>query len=203
MKRKEFEEIIKESKLDEDTWLTFNCFESIILNSGRYIFPNWKCIKFLIHKDKIYIRYGRPTIYGASLTGRYSIGIDGLDLRLDPSNLIPKGNFRPPMPGDIIRMTEGNYEISSSIIIDTFGAGNSFSIEVSKPFSTRVHGLLSFYDPTLYDKDKCFHSDIEEGEYYRFEIESGKYDKQFGVYHEIIKIKDIKEIRNRRVVYGR
>jgi hypothetical protein len=205
MEKLKFEEIISKLGYQKNKWLFFHEIDSILLNSGKGFYPNWKYLKFLIDSNnKIYIRHGHVKPYGARLNGLISISGDYTMLTFSKTERgIPIESssfynewFRQPKAGDIIRITE-NLTIShgESIIKDIIPSMNSVIIRIWSPINFPKNSKLSFYDPSvLNDIDNCIHSSIYEGIYMHFEPNETKKKNKFGIFHDEIKIKDIKEI---------
>ena len=52
---------------------------------------------------------------------------------------------------------------------------------------------MSFYDPSMYNNEDCIHGTEVEGVYGKFTENKGK-NKKYGTQHEVINIKNIKEV---------
>jgi len=205
MKKEKFEEIIKKLNYEENKWLLFHEIDSIILASGRGIYPSWKNTRFLITKDKILVRHGRVEPYGARISGLIYMSGDLTSMTfatsssgiMVESSSFYKGNFRQPRPGDIIRATENLTTVyGERHIKDIKISLNSIYITLWEPFPFPKSAKLSFYDPNVKnaDFDNCLHSTIHEGIYMHFISNTSKKKNKFGTVHEEIKIKDISEI---------
>lgn len=199
MKKERFEEILFNLKIEREKWLTLTEIESIVLDNGRGIYPDWIHIRFLITKNnEIIIKYGNSEPYGCRLASRYSISYNNMSLSFPPENVIANSSyckeFRLPKKGDIIRSTVGCFKIlSESVISGVQAAGNTFYIDLLNPIKYNSESHLSFYDPKEYELENCIHGNEVEGIYTKFQENNGK-NKKFGIQHEIIKIKNIKEI---------
>ena len=201
MTKERFEEIITNLKLEKNKWITLGEIESIIFSDGTGIYPNWKHIRFLITDgNEILVRHGDSEPYGARLNYIFSLSTDGCSLSFPPGNVVAQSeyysNFRIPKSGDIIRSTIGTEKcLSESIVSSVLNAGNMCLISTINPIVMNKESRLSFYDPSEYDADICMHSTESEGIYMKFHPNcNGKKDKKFGIYHDIIKIKNIAEI---------
>lgn len=198
MKKERFEEIIANLKLEKKKWMTLTEIESIILNDGRGIYPNWVHMRFLLTDDSIIIKHGESEPYGSRFNYRFAISNDACGLSFPPGAVLIGNpyieNFRLPKAGDIIRSTIGvDKVLSESLISRVYNASNSFTIDVVNPIRLTGDAHLSFYDPQMYNKNECIHGTEVEGIYTRFSENKGK-NKKFGVQHEVINIRNIKEI---------
>lgn len=200
MKKEIFCKIIHELNIKYNEWIDLYEIDGIILNNGRGIYPDWKHMRFLItDSHDILIRYGTSTPYGARLTSLFNISIDGQDLSLNTSDLLPEtiyySEYRAPRSGDIIRYMRGKILINESPIMSVSIGANQTCIALGTPISTRTRGLLSFYDPLEYTGgSECMHSNPIEGIYMKFKPNELNNIKKFGGYHELIKCKDISEV---------
>ena len=91
--------------------MTLTEIESIILNDGRGIYPNWVHMRFLITNDSIVIKHGYSEPYGGRFNYRFAISNDAMSLSFPPSNILAPTlftePFRQPKVGDIVRSTIG------------------------------------------------------------------------------------------------
>jgi hypothetical protein len=210
MLKEKFEEIVSKLKYERNKWHIFHEIEGIVLNSGRGIYPNWKHTRFLISNDgKLYINYGDVKPYGARLSGLLYASGDYTALTFTMTDKgIPIENsnyygewFRQPKVGDYIRVTEGlNKVVGESMIRDIKPSLNSIIVDMWLPIKGSNKSRISFYDPKMLNdnRDRAVHGTMEEGIYVIFEPYTFGYKtKQFGNYHEEIKIKDIREINLR------
>lgn len=199
MKKERFEEIITNLKLEKEKWMTLTEIESIILDDGRGIYPNWVHMRFLITKNnELIIKHGGSIPYGSRLGYRYAVSYDSMSVQFPPDAVLVSsefcGDYRLPKPGDILRSTIGPFKtLSECLIRNVERASNAFVIELSNPLRYNNETRLSFYDPKEYSADDCIHGNEVEGIYAKFQENNGK-NKKFGIQHEIIKIKNIKEI---------
>lgn len=199
MNKERFEEIIENLKLEREKWLTLTEIDSIVLNDGRGIYPNWVHMRFLITKENnIVIKHGSSEPYGTRFANRFSISPDCISLAFPPEAVISEiyygGQFRLPREGDIIRSTVGCFKVlSESMITKVYNTANTFYIDVTNPIKIKPDSHLSFYDPKEFNQDSCVHASEVEGIYLKFQENNGK-NKKYGVQHETIKVKQIKEI---------
>ena len=204
MKNERFKEIINSLKIETNKWLDFSEISSILLKNGRGIYPNWLYERFLIDSSmsNIFIKHGKSTPYGARLSMAFSFPYDMSAILYQPGIIVPKTQyypeFRNPRKGDVIRATTDNIVISESIVDEVIYMGNSIRINLIRPLSELINYrkdfLLSFFDPGEYSKENCVHSTIVEGIYMKFDENKGNRKKSFGVFEEVIKIKNIEEI---------
>jgi len=205
MEKEKFEEIVLKLKLERNKWLLFHELESIILSNGKGFYPDWKYLRFLISDDnKIFVRHGKIKPYGARLGSPLSVAGDYSYITFPRTDRgVPIENssfydewFRQPQFGDVLRVTENLKTVyGESIITGVKGTFNSVIVELATPLKFPRTGKLSFYDPSfLSDRDNCIHSTIHEGIYMYFSSNPVKKMGKFGETHEVIKIKDIKEI---------
>lgn len=198
MEKEKFEEVIENLKLERYKWQYLNEFDSIEMKDGKGFYSDWKHLRFLIGDKFIFVKHGISEPYGARLSYIFNISYDGTTVSFPPGNpVLPSdyyGEFRAPKQGDIIRSTISTTNIlSESLITEVYNSGNSFIIKVLNPIKMNKESKLSFYDPTVYDKELCMHSSEVEGIYMKFKENPGKKSK-YGIFHEIIKIKNIKSI---------
>jgi len=206
LEKNKFEEIIKKLKYDKDKWLLFHEIDNIILFDGRGAYPNWKYLKFLIsgEKEKILIKHGQIKPYGARLNGLLYLSGDLKSLTFSRTNMginIESSSFynewfRQPRIGDYIRATDGTIVYGESPIMDIVHTSNSIILILALPLNVPINARVSFYDYSVLssDRENCIHSTFHEGIYMHFIANEGKIDKKIGIYHEEIRIKDIKEI---------
>lgn len=201
MKKDNFREILNSLEIHTEEWTDLYEIESIFLNNGRGIYPDWKHLRFLITKDMdILIKYGDSKPYGARLTHLFNISIDGIDITLSTPELLPEtmfySGYRYPRAGDILRYTNGKKVLNEVVITKVNIYANQTYMNISSPLSLREHGNLSFYDPLEYENtSNCIHSNPIEGIYMKFTPNEMKNHKKFGGYHELIKCKEISEIK--------
>jgi hypothetical protein len=207
MEKTKFEEIVNKLKYPKNKWLFLHEIESVILSSGRGVYPNWKNTKFLIKENNdILVRHGRVRPYGARLNGfihmsgdlmtaNFAVGDKGIILE---NSSFYGEFFRQPKVGDILRLSEGLKNIvGEANIKEVRYQLNAVSLVLWQPLKLTKNGRYSFYDNAIFssDPDNCIHASISEGIYMRFvENEGKKKDKKLGVFHEEIRVKDIKEI---------
>ena len=101
--------------------------------------------------------------------------------------------FRQPRIGDKIVITgKGGKVYSDSTIIDIKRDMSSLILELTSPVSK---GKISYFDPSVFNNSEhLLHSDLYEGMYFSFESNEGKRNhKEYGIYHEHIRVKHIKE----------
>jgi len=198
MKIEKFNEFIENLKLERETWQLFSDIESIVTNDNIGYYPNWQHLRFLISDNEIYVCHGTSIPYGARLAGTFSISSDNLSLQFLPGKIIAASpyynDFPLPKMGDIIRSTMGtNKVLSENLIINTLYSSNCYYIKLMNPLRFNENAHLSFYVPSEFDKMTCVHGTESEGIYMKFIANEGKNSK-IGVYQEIIKVKNIKEI---------
>lgn len=204
MEKEKFEEIITKLKYEKNKWITLHEIDSILLSNGRGLYPNWKYLKFLIADGKMFIKHGKVEAYGARLSTPNSVAGDYSyitfprskeGLRIQPSQFYGEG-FRQPKFGDMLRITEGMEKVyGERIITEVAITMNAAIVKLSTPIRFPNTGRISFYDPTiLNDAENCIHSTMDEGIYMHFIPNEGRVHKEFGSYHEVIRIKNIKEI---------
>jgi len=207
MEKENFQAIVTKLKYPKNEWLFFHEIESIILNSGRGIYPNWKYQKFLIKENyDIIVRYGKVKPYGARLNGflymsgdhttvNFAIGEKGI--QIENSSFYGEF-FRQPKAGDVLRISDGiNKILGESIIKEIRYQINSVSLVLWNPIGLFKNGKYSFFDNSVLNSDStnCIHGTISEGIYQHFiPNDSKSKDKRFGIFHEEIKFKSIKEI---------
>jgi len=208
MEREKFEEVVLKLNYEKNKWMIFHEIESILLTSGRGIYPDWKYQKFLINdKNQILIQHGKVKPYGARIANPNMISSDFTALYFTLSkNGIPIESsslynewFRQPKTGDAIRVTDGmSVTHGESYIKEVIYTMNSIVVYLWSPLNF-PSGRLSFYDPSVLgsDKDNCIHSSITEGIYMQFVPNIGKSKHKNAYFHEIISFKDIKEINLR------
>lgn len=200
MKREVFSKILTDLNIKTNEWTDLYEIEGIMLSNGRGIYPDWKHMRFMITDSMdILIRYGLSKPYGARLTGLFNISIDGMDLSLCTSDLLPEtiyySEYRYPHVGDIIRYTRGKTVLNESPIMEVHVASNQTTIALGSPLTLRTKGMLSFYDPLEYTgKTECMHSNPIEGVYMKFSPNELNNTKKYGGYHELIKCKEISEV---------
>jgi len=193
------EKIFSNLKIKKDIWKNFCEIDSIIMKNGVGYYPNWKHLRFLYTGKEILIKHGDSLPYGARLTTSYGLSEDRLEVSFTPGQIvIPSeyySDFRLPRFGDIIRSSETAFKVlSESIIMDVKFYANTTQIKLATPIFFSNYSKLSFYDPNEYKKETAMHATEVEGIYMNFKERKGKSYKNFGSYHEKIKIKDISEI---------
>jgi hypothetical protein len=205
MEREKFDEISGKLKYEREKWLLFHEIDNIILKSGKGFYPDWKYLRFLITKDsKILVRHGVSKPYGARISGLTMVSNDYTSLYFTKTDKgIPIENssfynewFRQPKAGDMVRVSENlTRSYGESMIKDVTYTFNSVIVNMWMPIVFPSTGKISFYDPgILKDTENCIHSTIHEGIYMHFEPNQSKSKSKFGLHHEVINIKDIKEI---------
>lgn len=198
MEKGTYEKILINLKYTRNEWREFDEISSIVLNDGRGIYPNWQYMRFLI-KDNgdILIKHGKSEPYGARLIGSFMVSYDGFSISFPKGDIISPTEyytkFRFPVEGDIIRLSDKKL-LGEFLVSKVSVRMNAIIINLANPLYYKNRGRLSFYDPNSFDSELCMHSTAVEGVYMKFKENSGKPDKKYGVYHEIIKYKDIKEI---------
>jgi hypothetical protein len=207
MEKSNFEEIITKLNYPKNKWLFFHEIESLFLKSGKGIYPNWKHLKFLVKDDNnILVKHGRVKPYGARLSGLIYVSGDFTSMTFTTTERgIPIENssfygevFRQPKPGDIIRTSEGVTNIIGESHIKAIKPQlNSIIVDLWSPIKINKNSRISFFDPNISaaKSDDCIHGTISEGIFMLFipnEIKSP--NKKYGIFHEEIKWKDIKEI---------
>lgn len=206
MTKERFNEIITNLKFEKNKWYTFSEIDSIFLEDGRGIYPNWMHMRFLINeKDEILIQHGNSKPYGARLSTNLRFLIGYRAMQFHPSSfIIPTKyytEFRYPKSGDVLIVSNGKNSIINEAIITSISVNPGLiTIDLTNPIIVNQECNFSFFDPSQYEEDKCIHGTEEEGIYMKFFPNSGKNYKNFGVFHEIIKIKNIKEINLRLYV---
>lgn len=205
MQKEKFEEIVNKLKYEKNKWLLFHEIDNIVLESGRGFYPNWKHLKFLIADDRIIVKHGQVKPYGARLNGLMYISGDHKTLTFSRTNEginIESSSFynewfRQPKVGDYIRITEGmELTHGESPIMDVIYNINSVMIVLALPIKVPLSARVSFYDYSVLasDRENCIHSTFQEGIYMHFIPNQAKPDKKYGIFHEEMKIKEIKEI---------
>ena len=199
MKKEVFENFLANAKIEKNKWTSLPEIDSIVLDDGRGIYSNWMHLRFYITDNEIFIVHGLSEPYGARLSTRFKYSYNFMEVSFDPSNVVLKssyyGNFRYPKAGDFLVSSDGTGNVlSTSMITETDMFINSFSIKVSNPIKDTPTSKLNFYDPNEYNANLCIHGNIEEGIYMKFKENNGKHKKDFGKYHEVIKVKNIAEI---------
>jgi hypothetical protein len=204
MQKEKFEEITIKLKYEKEKWLLFHEIDSILLSSGKGFYPNWKYVKFMITEEKILVRHGKVKPYGARLGGLMYLSADlrvlnfartNAGIHMESSSFYDEW-FRQPKIGDYIRVTEGDIVYGESPIMDVKYTMNAVMMEVGIPIKIPISARVSFYDYTVLasDRENCAHSTFNEGMYMHFITNEAKPHKKYGIYHEEMKIKDIKEI---------
>ena len=201
MKNENFEEIVNQLKLEKNKWISFSDIDSIILNNGRGVYPNWRHLRFLINdRNEIYIQHGKSEMYGARLSTLYSIAYDNSSISYSGGAIVLpdiNGNFRAPESGDIIRVGYRKAPCFYETVISSVVYGyNGCIIKLIMPIPKTPDNefRFSFYDPKIYNEKDCIHGTEEEGIYMKFIPNSGKTNKLYGIFHEKINIKEISEI---------
>lgn len=198
MKKEQFSEIIQNLKYEENEWLTLSEIDSIVLNDGRGIYPNWKHMRFKVFQDHILIQHGDSVPYGGRLGTMFNVSNDRLQISFPPGSiLVPTdyySEYRNPKAGDILRLTNGHDVFSESLVQEVLPMANAFIIKLVNPIKLAKEFRVSFYDPSEYEPKLCMHSSEVEGLYMKFQVNNGKEKKQ-GIFHEIIKVKEIAEIK--------
>lgn len=197
MKKENFIEFLKNAKIEKDKWTTLPEVESIVLSSGRGIYPNWKHLRFKVYDDIIFVQHGDSEPYGARLGNMFSLSGDKTKISFPPSSILAEVNypFRQPVVGDILRVTNGKNNLTSeAMIVNVLKASNCTVYTLSNPINATNDFRLSFYDPTQYEEHSCMHSSEIEGFYMKFTANQGK-ERKTGIFHELIKVKDISEIK--------
>lgn len=198
MKKEQFKEIIEELNLHKFEWLQLNEIDSFVLSNGRGVYPNWKHLRFQILDDSIFVQHGDSVPYGGRLGNVFSISSDNRQIAFPPGSVLADTpyQFRLPRVGDIVCATDGHKKSPkfSAMIINIINASNQFVIQLSNPVIPSNDFRLSFYDPAEVEENICMHSTEVEGLYMKFSPNYGK-PKKYGIKHEVIKIKDIKEIK--------
>ena len=197
MTKEKYEEIIKNLNLEKNKWQTLTEIESIVLNDGIGIYPNWVHMRFLLTDNEILIKHGSSVPYGSRLSCRFAISPNNMSLSFPPESVIVNSEFavpfRKPKPGDILRATKGEKVLCECLVSKVMNVMNGFYIDLSNPLRFSNDARLSFYDPGMYSENDCIHGTEIEGIYLKFTENHGK-EKKFGIQHESIKIKEIKEI---------
>ena len=209
MERERFDEIATKLNYSREKWLMLHEIDSIVLKSGRGFYPDWKHIRFMLTKDgKLLAKHGLVLPYGARLSGLINVSGDYTTLVFTRTkNGIPIENssfynewFEQPKAGDTIRATENlTHSYGESVIKEVMGTINSVVVYLWTPLRFPNTGKLSFYktDVLSSDVDNCIHGTIHEGIYMQFKANTPGKKSKFGVFHEEIKHKDIKEINLR------
>lgn len=198
MEKERFEEVVENLKLEKYKWQYLNEFDSIELKNGKGYYPDWSHLRFLIGDKFIFVKHGISEPYGARLKYIFNLSYNGMNLNFPAGNpVIPStyyNDFRAPRVGDVIRSSEDVDKIlSESIIKEVMNTGNSFIINISNPIKISKESHLSFYDPLLYNQENCMHATEVEGIYMKFKENHGKKSK-YGIYQDVIRIKDIAAI---------
>jgi hypothetical protein len=206
MEKEKFEEIVSKLNYEREKWLMLHEIDSIILSSGRGLYPSWKNTRYLITKDnKILVKHGKVEPYGARMSGLIFMSGDFMSMTFNlssqgiliESSSFYNGSFRQPKMGDVVRASENLITVyGQSHIKAVRYTLNSVVIDLWEPLNVPKSGKLSFYDPTVYssDVDNCIHATIYEGIYMHFISNESKKKSKYGLFHEEVKIKDIKEI---------
>jgi len=160
-------------------------------NSGKY--PDFKHLRYLFQDNKILVQHGHSELYGDKLLGLKMVS--GNHLSLYFSREMKVLNFRFPKIGDQLRVHDGK-KFAQSPIMNVHGDMLYVIIDLAIPLNIPLNARISFYDTNIYSSDKqnCVHSTFEEGRYLRFIPNDGKKKCNDRPYHEVIKIKDIKDI---------
>lgn len=198
MKKEKFEEFLVNAKIEKNKWIKLDEVESIVLSSGKGIYPNWRHLRFLITNNEILIQHGNSFPYGGRLQLNYTISYDHMTVNFAPGDLyvpsIYAKSFREPKIGDTLVSINTYGKIDSEcIIMNVKKYMNLTSLDLASPIMAKNGSKLAFYDPSEYNKELCSHGDIADGIYMKFKENEGKV-KKLGIYHEKIKISDIKEI---------
>lgn len=195
MEKKNLEEIFKKLDIPYEKWIELDEIESIILNDGRGVYPDWRHVRFLIKPDlTIMVQHGKCEPYGDRLASEFVVSFDKKTFSFKRDNVLSELNgfkpFREPIIGDFICSTDGNKLLSEAVIINISKASNLFIITASQSLKP---GRLSFYSASNRNW-LDMHSTHVEGKYMKFIRNNGRSDKNYGFYNEIIKPKEIKEI---------
>jgi hypothetical protein len=205
MEKGKFREILAGLSLQREKWLTLHEVESIVLKSGRGVYPSWKFLRFMVtHDDRIIVRHGKSVPYGARISGLSMISGDMKSLYFSPSKDGVQiessplyGEFRQPRVGDTVRVTEGlGVSHGEALIVDRTAAINAVILTIAQPLHIPRTGKLSFYDTSVYsDSENCVHSSVNEGVYMHFQPNQSKRKYRGHWYHEEIRPSDVQEIR--------
>lgn len=190
-----FEELLTELKISKNKWVEFDEIDSIILKNGVGFYPNWKNLRFKIkNSNEILVAHGTSVPYGARLSLIVNLSYNLQNIYIERKEVVPPTqyyeSFRLPKVGDILRTSNGQ-TIDEDIIMDVKSSFNQFEICLAKPLKFQQGMRYSFYDPKEYDPEFCMHGTSVEGIYMKFTPNSGKMCKKNGIYHQIIKVKDI------------
>lgn len=206
MDKEKFNEIIDKIGYKRDKWHTFHEIDSIVLSSGRGLYPDWRHLRFMVtSSNKLLVRHGKSEAYGARLgnvlmlsgdfrTMTLATSKDGVSIEQSP--FYPEG-YRQPRTDDIVRVTEGMSKVYGESQVKAVKMTiNGAIIELWQPLPFPRSGRVSFYDKNVLsnDKDNCIHSTMHEGIYMHFVGNESKRKVQGDSFHEEIKIKDIREI---------
>lgn len=202
MEREALKEIWEKLKYKENEWIFLYEVDSILLNGGRGIYPDWRHMKFMLSGGTIYIRHGYVEPYGARISGLmsqsydkeslyFALGEDGIHVEKNDMY----GWFRQPKPGDVLHISSSESMSVEGYIKELSRNINGVIIKLWYPINIPRDARLSFYDPAfLSDKENCIHSAVYPGIYMHFIPNPGKEHKKYGVFHEIIKVKSIESI---------
>lgn len=196
MKSEKLNEIRGQLELNTDEWYTLYDVDSILLKDGKGIYPNWKFLRFLFTENEIFIKHGNSKPYGSRLSTKFSISSTQMSVSFPYGPVVSSvsyhPDFRSPKEGDILVALDSNNNIVSECVIKKVVTGmNGTIVSLLNPIVLKKDIVLCFYDPTEYDPKLCIHGTIVPGVYLKFSENSGYTHKKYGVYHEIIKSKNI------------
>jgi len=148
-------------------------------------------------KDEILVQYGNSYPYGARMPLNYNLDASG-NIVFNVFNRIENTsyyeNFRLPHMGDTIRFSNNGKILDEVPLINVKKYMNGTYLTLLKPIAYK-NVSISFFDTTEYTNDElCMHGDIIEGIYMKFVPNETKHLRKI-IYHDIIKIKNIKSIR--------
>lgn len=196
MTSEKLNEFLNNMKLEKGKWVTLYDIDRIELRGGIGVYPNWRFMRFLFTDNEVLVRHGNSKPYGARLNTKFMFSMDYCSVSFQYGPLIASVNthedFRNPKTGDILVATnESGIIVSESIISRVTSAINGHTIHLANPVAPAPGIFLSFYDPTCFNPETSIHGKILTGVYTTFVENPGSKHKKYGVYHEIIKIKNI------------
>lgn len=200
MNKEKYEDFLSQLDYQKGKWYPVCDVESFLLDNGIGIYPNWMHTRFMFRDNDILIKHGDSKPYGARLASMYSISSDRMMISFPPGRVISPtdyyNDFRLPRAGDILISSESTRKIlSASLIRKVTVSNNAVFIELSNQLFFNQNSKFSFYDPSEFtNDDRCIHGNVIEGVYMKFSENSGRTDKKLGIFHESIKIKNIKEV---------
>lgn len=177
MKKREYEEIVNNVCPDCNKYISPEHIESIELKNGMMFKPVWTDNRIARDNKNLYFLYGKQVPYGGRLPTWFSLSYDRRDVRFPgivQTSTGGYGEYREPRVNDILVYTIDGKIVSTSLIVYVKISSNLTIIELAKPLTGPLGGLLSFYDQTEYDKDMCMHGTLLPGLYLKFQPHNNK-----------------------------